>query len=222
MSEDHIPSVSPFRALVSREEWAGLTSHRLQTYLPGEALLTQGDEGTHVLALVEGLVKVVRSDRDGRKRLLAFRGPGEILGEMALQCGGERLASVWAMSKCKASVVLPEEFRRFVSDHKLADRLAVMATHRLREQTEVHDGAVHERLAMALLRLVEVSGGRASFPLTREQLAQHIDVGRKAVTKALDELGPDMVRAGNRRIDVVSVERLRKAITGPRGHVSKV
>ncbi|WP_369212991.1 Crp/Fnr family transcriptional regulator [Streptomyces flavofungini] len=212
MSEEHSLSVAPLRDLVSHEEWADLTRYQVQTYLAGRALLRQGERAAHVLVLVSGLVKVVRVDRDGRQRLLAFRGPGEILGEMALQCGAVRLAYVWAMSDCKAAVVPAEEFRRFVREHRLAYPLAVMASHRLREQTEVHDGAVHERLAVTLLRLVEISGGLHSFSLTREDLAQHIDVGRKAVSKALERLGPGRVRAGKSRIEVVSVEGLREAI----------
>ncbi|MBM7168982.1 Crp/Fnr family transcriptional regulator [Streptomyces sp. G44] len=214
MSEGRSLLASPLRALVPHKEWEGLMCYRAQTYLAGRALLRQGDEASHVLVLVSGLVKVVRTDRDGRQRLLAFRGSGEILGEMALQCGAVRLAHVWAMSECKAAVVPAEEFQRFVHEHRLAYPLAVMASNRLREQTEVHDGAVHERLAMALLRLVEVSGGLRSFSLTREDLAQHIDVGRKAVTKALARLGPERVKAGKSRIEVVSVEGLRETVGG--------
>jgi CRP-like cAMP-binding protein len=156
------------------------------------------------------LVKVVRVDRDGRRRLLAFRGAGEILGEMAVQCGGIRTASVWAMSICKASVVLAEDFRRLVQRPELAGRLAVMASHRLWEQTEIHDGTVSERLALA-----DPSGGRTpTFSLTRDDLAQHLNVGRKAVTKALEELGADTVRAGKSRITVVDEDNLRRLVRG--------
>ncbi|MFI1205126.1 Crp/Fnr family transcriptional regulator [Streptomyces sp. NPDC020883] len=212
MSEGYLHSIQPLRDLVPHNEWARLTCYPLQTYLAGRPLLQQGKEGNFVLALVSGLVKVVRDERDGRQRLLAFRGSGEVLGEMALQRGGLRLASVWAMSNCKASVVPAEDFQHFVREHRLAYPLAVMAFNRLRELTEGRDGAVHERLAMALLRLVEVSDGMHTFSLTREDLAQHIDVGRKAVSKALAQLGPDKVKAGKSRIEVVSVERLRKVI----------
>ncbi|MEV5885732.1 Crp/Fnr family transcriptional regulator [Streptomyces sp. NPDC052020] len=214
MSEDFLPSRPSRHPSTPQKEWAGLACRPPRTYSPGVALLKQGDTETDVFILVSGLVKVVRTDREGRQRLLAFRGPGEILGEMAAQCGGVRLASVWAMSKCKASVVSSEEFQRFVREHRLAYPLAVMASNRLREQTEVHEGAVHERLAMTLLRLVEVSGGQESFSLTREELAQHIGVGRKAVSKALEWLGPDQVKAGKSRIDVISVEKLRETIAG--------
>lgn len=176
-------------------------------------MLTQGTAGTCVLALVSGLVKVVRGDRDGRQRLLAFRGKGEILGEMALQCGGERLAHVWAISMCKVSVVPAEVFRRFIHKHQLAGPLAVMAAQRLIEQTEAHDGDVPERLALALLRLVEISEER-SFALTREELAQHIGVGRKAVSRALEQMGPGQVIAEKGRIEVIDLKKLRKTIAG--------
>ncbi|MFD4829302.1 Crp/Fnr family transcriptional regulator [Streptomyces uncialis] len=214
MSEQYVGSARALRDLLPAEAWDGLTRYPSRTYAADLTLLRQGTEGTHVLALTGGMVKVVRTDRDGRQRLLAFRGPGEILGEMALQDGGRRLADVRTMSGCTASVVPAEDFHRLVLRHRLAYPLARLASSRLREQTEVGDGSVHERLAMALLRLVEVSGGTRSFSLTREELAQHIGVGRNSVSKALARLGPDRVHATKSRIDVTSVEGLRSALAG--------
>ncbi|WP_433546553.1 Crp/Fnr family transcriptional regulator [Streptomyces sp. CA-294286] len=213
MSEDHSLSLSPLRALLPHEEWAELERYPTQTYLAGRRLLRQGDKGTQVLALVQGVVKIVRTDRDGRQRLLAFRGRGDILGEMALEGPGVRMASVWAMSNCKAALVPGQDFRRFIDNHRLGCPLAVMTSRRLREQTEIQDGAAHQRLAVALLRLIEVSPrGQRSFDLTREELAQHIGVGRKAVSKALEQLGRGRVEAGKSRIRVVDLEGLRNAI----------
>ncbi|MDT0449911.1 Crp/Fnr family transcriptional regulator [Streptomyces hesseae] len=210
MNEDRDFSVRSLRNLVPYEAWAELT-RQPKPYASDQTLLRQGDGGTHVLALTKGLVKVVRRDRDGRERLLAFRGPGEILGEMAIQCEGERLADVRTMTKCEASLILAEDFQRFVREHQLAHPLAVLASTRLREQTEIHDGAVHERLALALIRLVEVSGVQ-SFSLTREELAQHIGVGRRSVSEALKLLGPGRVEAAKSRVSVISVESLRKVL----------
>ncbi|MFS0695708.1 helix-turn-helix domain-containing protein [Streptomyces nitrosporeus] len=99
-----------------------------------------------------------------------------------------------------------------MDNRRLAYPLAVMSSRRLLEQTEIHDGAVHERLAVALLRLVEASDGERSFDLTREDLALHIGVGRKAVSKALEQLGQDRVEAGKGRIDVIDVDGLREVV----------
>lgn len=202
------------RDLVSNEAWAGLTRYP-RTYQPGRRLLEQGTEGAFVLALISGLVKVIRRDRDGAERLLAFRGPGEILGEMAVEHGGGRLADVWTMSVCKVSEVPAEDFRRFVDDHKLKGSLAALAINRLVEQTVAHDGGVRERLTAALLRLVEVSRGEVSFSLTRQELAQHIGVGRKAVAQALEQLGPGRVQGGKGRITVTDVAALKATLSSP-------
>lgn len=218
MSEDDSLPSAPLCALVPDEEWARLTRYPEQTYLAGRALLRQGDRGTHVLALVDGLVKVVRTEPDGRQRLLGFRGRGEILGEMALQPESVRMADVWALRKSRACIVPAQDFHRFVQEAKLARPIFELAWNRMREQAELCEGAVHERLALALLRLVTAAGegkqGKHCFSLTREELAQHIDAGRKAVSKALERLGPDCVSVGNRRIEVVSVEGLRKVAGG--------
>ncbi|MFE2045494.1 Crp/Fnr family transcriptional regulator [Streptomyces sp. NPDC059477] len=209
MSEDNSFHVTTLRDLVPEKAWVGLTSYPCFTRASDQTLLQQGTEGSHVLALTYGLVKVVRVDRDGRERLLAFRGPGEIVGEMALQHGGPRMADVRSMSTCKVCVIPAGDFRRLVEEHALADRLASLASSRLLEQTEVSDGAVHERLAMALLRLVEVSGS-LSFAVTRDELAQHIGVGRGSVTKALARLGPDVVDASQKnRITVIDKDGLK-------------
>ncbi|MEU6863848.1 Crp/Fnr family transcriptional regulator [Streptomyces sp. NPDC046876] len=217
MSEHRFRSVPVLRDLVPEEAWAGLARYPLQTYPRGRTLLRQGPGGKHVLALVSGMVKVVRTGRDGKERLLAFRGPGEILGEMAVEHDGERLADVRAMSMCKAFVVFNDDFRSFVQEHQLAYPLAVVAASRLREQTEACDGAVHERLAKALIRLVEVSGGVDSFTLTRPELAQHIGVGRNAVSEALKRLGPGRVSATKSRIKVIDVTALKEVVTASDG-----
>ncbi|MFI1825667.1 Crp/Fnr family transcriptional regulator [Streptomyces sp. NPDC020412] len=212
MNMDHHPSTRTLRNLVPKEVWAEVTRRPTGFRPPGLTLLEQGTAGTGAFALISGMVKVIRKDRDGRQRLLAFRGPGEILGEMALQHGGERLADVRTMSRCRVVWIPAGDFHRLVQQHDLAYSLAVLASSRLREQTEMYDGATHQRLAMALLRLVDISEGVRSFSLTHQELAQHIGAGRNSVSEGLRVLGPGKVRLGKGRISVTSVEGLRKAL----------
>jgi CRP-like cAMP-binding protein len=70
----------------------------------GDTLLRQGEPGTHVLALRSGVVKVTRRERSGDLTLLAFRGPGELLGEVAVLDDAVRSASVEAISHCSARI----------------------------------------------------------------------------------------------------------------------
>ncbi|MFI1800194.1 Crp/Fnr family transcriptional regulator [Streptomyces sp. NPDC020379] len=211
--ENYVSPARILRDLVPGEAWEGLTCFPRKRHSAGATLLRQGDSGTHVLALIRGMVKVVRGESGGRDRLLAFRGPGEVLGEMAVQDGGGRLAHVRAISECEVSVVPAEEFRDFVKRHNLASQLAEYAVSRVREQTQACEGDIGRRLALALLRLVEISGAR-SFSITREELAQHLGVGRNSVSGVLKRFGTERVRAERTRIEVADEVYLRCVVRG--------
>ncbi|MFF5533397.1 Crp/Fnr family transcriptional regulator [Streptomyces cinerochromogenes] len=216
MSEEtRVSPARTLRDLVPGEAWEQLTSGRRRTHPAGTTLLRQGDTGTHVLALIDGLVKVVRRDVDGRERLLSFRGPGEVLGDMAVQNGRTRLADVQTISVCEVASIPACVFRSFVLRHDLPGRLACLANDRLWEQTEAGEGDLDQRLAGTLLRLMAMSGDRA-FRLTRTELAQHLGAGRNSVSDALRRLGPGCVRADKTCIEVVDARRLHDALRRPR------
>ncbi|MFD7498351.1 Crp/Fnr family transcriptional regulator [Streptomyces sp. NPDC059832] len=212
MSEQiHISPARVLRELVPASAWEGLAGFPRRPHPAGAVLLHQGESGSHVLALLRGIVKVVRGDRDGRERLLAFRGPGEVLGEVAVQDGGVRLAHVRTLSRCEVSVIPAAAFRDFVTRHDLAFQLALHAVSRLREQTQSCEGDIDQRLAATLLRLIEISGAR-SFSLTRDELAQHLGVGRNSITKALERFGSHRVSFGRTRIEVLDEAYLSRLL----------
>ncbi|MFJ3124552.1 Crp/Fnr family transcriptional regulator [Streptomyces sp. NPDC086993] len=210
MSE--LTRISParvLRELVPESAWEGLVGFPRWTRPAGAVLLRQGEPGKCVLALIRGVVKVVRGDLEGRDRLLAFRGPGEVLGEVAVQDGGGRLAHVLSVSRCEVSVIPADAFQDFVERHDLAPQLARHAHSRLREQTEACEGDIDQRLAAALLHLTEISGAN-SLSLTRVELAQHLGVGRNSISEALERFGSHRVRFGRTRIEVLDPTHLRR------------
>ena len=172
-------------------------------------MLRQGDPGTHLLALTEGLAKVVSRNPHGTMTLLAFRGPGDLLGEVSVFDGRNRIADVIALSPCTAVVLEAERFRAFVERHQLVLDLMRQAMHRLREsdllRTELLTVPLVARLARTLVRLVELASSVPGKPgseqpdrrpptpirltgLTQEELAQSIGVTRNAVGTGLRTL----------------------------------
>jgi len=59
-----------------------------------EALFLAGDDGDGCYLIEEGLLKVVVASHSGGERILAFLGPGAIVGEMSIIDGRPRSASV--------------------------------------------------------------------------------------------------------------------------------
>lgn len=187
-------------------------------------MLRQGSTGTHLLALTAGLAKVVRREPDGVVTWLAFRGPGDLLGEISVFHNTLRMAEVVALTPCTAVVLEAERFRRFVEDHGLVMDLMRQALSRLREsdihRTELLTLPLVVRLARVLLRLVELNAFGAKPDVVRltglnqEEIAQAIGVTRNAVITGLQQLrDAGAVETARRVIVVKDLQLLRRWAT---------
>ncbi|MFF4925085.1 Crp/Fnr family transcriptional regulator [Kitasatospora sp. NPDC001261] len=213
------------RHLMGDAVWAGMLEEAFERRHPiGATLLRQGEPGTHVLALRTGVAKVSRRERNGDVRLLAFRGPGELLGEVAVLDDGVRSASVQAISDCTVAVLTKEAFLRFVAERGLFPVMVRYAMGRLRESDLARIGGdVVPRLAAALVALADLSTGpaqtsgrRIELALTRDELAQHLGVSRNTVTAGLTALAAHRVEAGRKSIALDDLPALRRAADVPR------
>ncbi|MFJ9448149.1 Crp/Fnr family transcriptional regulator [Kitasatospora sp. NPDC101235] len=211
------------RHLMGDAVWTGMLEEAFERRHPiGTTLLRQGEPGTHVLALLAGVAKVSRQERNGDVRLLAFRGPGELLGEVAVLDDGVRSASVQAISDCTVAVLGKAVFLRFVAERGLFPVMVRYAMGRLRESDLARTGGdVAPRLAAALVALADLSAGtapatgrRIELALTRDELAQHLGVSRNTVTAALTALAAHHVEAGRKSIALGDLPALRRAAAG--------
>ncbi|MEV0598439.1 Crp/Fnr family transcriptional regulator [Streptomyces sp. NPDC050315] len=192
-----------------------------QRYRAGSRMLRQGDSGTHLLALTEGLVKVIRREEGGETTLLAFRGPGDLLGEVAVFDNRARIADVVALRPCKAVVLEAHRFQAFVERRGLLMELMRQTLGRLRESdlrhAELMTLPLCVRLARSLVRLVDLTtplpAGDAPLRLTgltQEELAQAIGVTRNAVVGGLQQLREaGAVETARRAITIRDMEALR-------------
>jgi CRP/FNR family transcriptional regulator, cyclic AMP receptor protein len=104
------------------------------TYPPGTVILKQGDKADCVLLVRAGRVRVAARGPEGEEVLLAERGSGELLGDMAGIDGQPRSASVVALEEVRALVVPLRVFRGFLMDHpRAALSLLELFSRRLRE-----------------------------------------------------------------------------------------
>ena len=76
---------------------AVLLQGRLEEYGPGQVVFEQGDQGDRLYIVKSGALEVLASFSDGADPVpVAYLGPGEVLGELALLTGSPRSASVRA------------------------------------------------------------------------------------------------------------------------------
>ena len=99
-------------------------------------IMGQGERGAEMFVLVTGSVRV---ERDGES--LGNRGPGEVLGEIALLDGGPRTATVTLTEPSRLLVLARREFHTLMDEFPEV-RLHVLETVARRLRSLDHD-AVH-------------------------------------------------------------------------------
>ena len=97
--------------------------------LPADRLLmTQGQHGWEMFVLVSGSARI---ERDGQS--LGDRGPGEVLGEIALLDGGPRTATVTLSEPSRLLVLARREFQALMDEFPdIRLRVLEAVAHRLR------------------------------------------------------------------------------------------
>jgi CRP/FNR family transcriptional regulator, cyclic AMP receptor protein len=205
-------------SLLPGEVWRTLlTSGTVRRYEKGEILMRQGDPGSHVLLLAAGRVKIARIDSEGNELLLAVRGVGDIVGELAVLGGARRSATVTALVPCITYVLTSASFLRIIRDARVEETLLryVIARHRESDdaRAELAGLPAIQRVARVLLRFAAVAGGE--FPdldLSQEELAAAAGLSRASVTAALATLRQrDLVATSRRSLVIQDLVRLRAA-----------
>jgi len=158
-----------------------------------------GDAGDGCYRIEDGLLKATMVSRFGDERILAFLGPGAVVGEVSIIDGRPRSTSVVAVRDSVLSFLGRDAFEDFVREHpEIYKSMAALLASRLRE---IEAAVAAEsflpprgRVAYTLLKLAEhfgqnVGSGRV---LIRQKIGQHdlaalTGVVRETVNRTLNE-----------------------------------
>ena len=164
-----------------------------------EALFLAGDSGDGCYLIEEGLLKVAVASHSGGERILAFLGPGAIVGEMSIIDGRPRSASVVAVRQAALKFLSRAAFEEFTRNYpEVYKYLVKLLASRLREANAVIAAgtflSLKGRVARTLLELAEgfgqdVGSGRIVIhqKIGQSDLAARAGIARANVSRILNE-----------------------------------
>jgi CRP-like cAMP-binding protein len=187
-----------------------------------QRIIRQGDSARHTLLLLEGLVKIVVDTERGRDVVLAVRGRGDLLGEMATLERRPRAAHVITCVPVKGRIIHSPDLGDFLErSPSVSLAVARVLSERLRGSDRrgidfmVCPAPV--RVARALLEVTQRCGENAEtgrgigIPLSQKDIASLAGTGLSSVEKAfkqLEEAGA--LDRRYRRVLVTDLSRLRR------------
>jgi CRP-like cAMP-binding protein len=197
-------------------------SGRERPYSANIALFHEGDDAGSVIVLLSGRAKITAVSSAGREVIIAVRGPGDLLGELAALVDMPRTSTVTTMEPVEALIVAGSAFAAFLERNpRVALVILRMVTGRLvYADLQQAQFATHDVVGRVAHRLVELSerfgtaGGDGivvDVPLSQEELAGWTGASREAVNKALQLLRSlHMIETGRRRVIVLDADGLRR------------
>ncbi|MEU5260490.1 Crp/Fnr family transcriptional regulator [Amycolatopsis sp. NPDC021455] len=191
-------------------------------YEAHQRIIRQGDSARHTLLVLRGLVKIVVDTERGRDVVLAVRGRGDLLGEMATLERRPRAAHVITCVPVQGRIIHSPDLGDFL-EHSPEACLAVarVLSERLRGSDRrgidfmVCPAPV--RVARTLLEVTQRWGEtpdadrQSGIPLSQKDIASLAGTGLSSVEKAfrlLEEAGA--VDRRYRRVLVTDLRRLRR------------
>jgi CRP-like cAMP-binding protein len=208
-------------SLGDADRTALLAETRQRTVSAGESLFRHGDQAATFAVLLSGRFKVVAHAGTGRQVLLGLRGPGDLLGEIAILDQGGRTADVIAVEAARVAVGSAEALQRLLAPRPSAIlALCRSLNRRLREADEgrVELAALtgNARVAVRLVQLARRYGQSSAgglviaLPLSQDEIADWTGLSRPAVARALAEFRrAGLVLTGRRSLTLPDPDRLQ-------------
>ena len=183
---------------------------RITTFAKDSMIIREGERGDTMFVILSGRVKVFSSNREGKEVILDMHGPGETIGEMALD-EGLRSASVVTLESTTCSLISRDMMRRYVTANPdFALQLIAKLIRRTRIAVEnVKRLAlldVYGRLTSLLISLTpeQCGVGVLTERMTQQELAERVGASRDMVSRILHDLAEGgSVAIRSRRIEVL-------------------
>jgi len=171
---------------------------RKKTVPAGTNMITAEQPGEVVYVILEGTVKILIEQMDGREVILAFLGAGDTVGEMSLVDSSGRSANVMTMEKCTLLWMDRATFQDLLKhSNDFAQNLVRLLASRLRMANEQIQSLssldVAGRLARQILAFTDRYGRDMGdgilvpLRLTQSDLAELVGASRERVNQVMVE-----------------------------------
>jgi len=193
-------------------------------YALSQVIFHMDDPGGLLYIILEGKVKVYRTNAEGNEAVLAILGIGEFFGELSLIDNEPRSATAEAIEDAQVYTLHRDDFLRFLKNNPaFSIQISSVLAQRIRSMNEqVSDVLFLDlpgRLARKLIQLAENHGEEREdgiyipISLTQSNLAEMTGATRVSVNKALKVFrDAGWVTVANRKITINDMDALSNRI----------
>lgn len=228
LDESLLAGLPPFSQLERRQIREILDQATPQRHNEGSAIFREGFDAEHFFLLLDGHVRVVRSTEGGEQIIVLHIAPGQLMGIAKALQRTTYPATAMAAAECVTLRWPTRLWERFMADYPgfatesyktLGRRLGEIQT----TLTEMATQAVEQRVAAALLRMVNQSGRTTAdgieitFPVTRQNISDMTGTTLHTVSRLLSGWQKEGIVKSTRKHVVVTDPHRLVLLSGAHG-----
>ena len=191
----------------------------IRSYVKGETLFSEGDDGIGFYVMLEGQIKVFKLSPEGKEQILHIFGSGEPVGEVPVFSGAPYPASAEALAASRAAFFPKTDFVRLITENPMLalNMLAVLSL-RLRQFTvQVENLSLKEvpaRLASYLLLLSGKENRESvTLPISKGQLASLLGTIPETLSRILTRMtAAGLIDVARRQIRILDRDGLKTLV----------
>jgi cAMP-binding proteins - catabolite gene activator and regulatory subunit of cAMP-dependent protein kinases len=191
-----LEEVSIFESLSEKELSELIACSQLMTFKKDDVIIFESQEGNSVYVILEGMVKICRTNEEYKEVIWAILGEKEFFGEMSVLDGATRSADAVALSRVRVLRIDGKVFLEFIEKHpKLALSLLRELVTRLRKtDSQIKSISLADavgKVASVIVRLAHDVGrvrkGRVEIEnfASQQEIANYAATSRETISRVL-------------------------------------
>ncbi|KJR41048.1 CRP/FNR family transcriptional regulator [Candidatus Magnetoovum chiemensis] len=195
---DRIKKIPLFRNLTEMEISSILDKINISAMKKGEIVIYPEDTNDIFYAILDGKIKITKTDYEGKEIILAFHDKGDFFGELSLIDGRTCPATAVVVEDAVIAFIRRDDFYKILhTQHKVVDNLLELFCGRLRYTWSTLEMLTLDNAAKRIRKFFLIHSNRfgskkgasviINIKLTHKDIADMTGVTRETVTRILND-----------------------------------
>jgi len=187
-----------FDSLNSMEYQVVNSSRKEYIYKRGEIIIKEGDPINSFIYLRSGLIKLYKTDKNGKDHILSINQPGDFINLLSIFSKSSYKYSIAALEETKVCDVDIMALQNVIkSNHtfvlRVLNRMSSISDDIIKRQFEISQRQIRGRIAYFILFLADhiYNSHKFSLPVTRREIGELISMTTENTIRTLSEFRKD-------------------------------
>lgn len=205
-----------FGSLNSAEYQEINESRKEYIYKRGEIIRREGDPIRSFLYLRSGLIKLFKTDKNGKDHILSINKPGDFINLLSIFSNTTYKYSISVLEETKLCEINLQAFNGVIKANsefalRLFNRMSYISDEIIERQLEISQRQIKGRIAYFIILLADniYHSHEFMFPVTRREIGELISMTTENIIRTLSEFRKDgIISMEGKTIKIIDYERM--------------